>query len=104
MENVNNLLNEMDKLGLPTAELREKFSEAVKEEVFVAPRVRTSREEKLYTVAEKVLDKTFSAYGVVKDKAIPRTVSASKSAVVRSRSFVGSLLKRVGEKIEPKKS
>lgn len=107
-ETVKNIIAELEKLGVPVDALKEKMAamEETKqeEEVFTTPRIRTNREEKFYSVAEKVLDKTFNAYGVVKDKAIPKTVEASKTAVVVSRSWLGNMLKKVGEKIEPKKS
>lgn len=98
---VNNLLNEMEKLGMPVQELREKVNEATnKGETPV--RNHTVREEKLYKAAEKVLDKTFVAYGKVKDKAVPMTIQATQKAISTSRSWLGDLLKKVGEKIEPK--
>lgn len=71
--------------------------EKVKEEVmdkiekFETPRIHTEREEKLYNLAEKALDKVFNGYGVIKDKAIP-------GAKEKTRSFRSWLAK----KIEPK--
>jgi hypothetical protein len=114
------LLDSMKDAGIVSDERKAEIqalvdSYAIKEELepgfvaptipeFTTPRIPTPREEKIYTFASKVLDKTFNAYGVVKDKAVPKTVEASKTAVVVSRSWLGNMLKKVGEKIEPKKS
>jgi len=61
---------------------------------FETPRIHTDREEKLYNTAEKVLDKTFDAYGKVKGKT-NEVVSATKEKTRSLRSWIA-------KKIEPK--
>jgi len=96
------LLNAMEE-GL--AKMKAAVSEqnaVVEADVFQTPRIHTAREEKFYKAAEKVLDKTFGAYGAVKDRAIPAAKEKSVAAVVKSRNVIGSFIKKIGEKIEVK--
>lgn len=100
MENkIENLKNLMRQQGATEEQIDTLISnmEKIKEEVmdkieqFETPRIHTDREEKIYKTAEKVLDKVFNGYGVIKDKAIP-------GAKEKTRSFRSWLAK----KIEPK--
>ena len=117
---VNNLLKAMKDMGVPVPqELEVKLNNVMNEveaKVVEYRGPQTKREEKIYNAAEKVeaklveyrekaFDKTFVGYGKAKEKvgpAVEATVNATKKAVVKSRGWVGGLIKKLGEKIEPK--
>ena len=97
-----NVLKKLEEMGVPiSAELKEEVASIGETPVVEYRGPQTKREEKIYNAAEKVLDKTFVGYGKAKEKCKP-AIEATSKAVVKSRGWVGGLIKKLGEKIEPK--
>lgn len=95
---VDELVLQLENLGIPVDQIKDKIAETKKME-FRGP--QTKREEKVYEVAEKILDRTFVGYGKLKTKTAP-VVNKGVEKVKQGRSWLGGIITKLGQKIEPK--